>query len=105
MSACHNVEKTKGLDLILHTPGGDLAATESIVNYLKSMFADIRVIVPQLAMSAGTIMACAARSIVMGKQSSLGPIDPQLGGRSAHGILEEFEQAHLEIRFFRNFNG
>jgi ClpP class serine protease len=98
MSACHHVEKSKGLDLILHTPGGDLAATESIVNYLKSLFSDIRVIVPQLAMSAGTIMACAARSIVMGKQSSLGPIDPQMGGRSAHGILEEFEQAHQEIK-------
>jgi ClpP class serine protease len=98
MSACHRVDRTKGLDLILHTPGGDLAATESIVNYLKSLFADIRVIVPQLAMSAGTIMACAARSIVMGKQSSLGPIDPQLGGRSAHGILEEFEQAYREIK-------
>lgn len=30
----HGLDRSKGLDLILHTPGGDLAATESIVDYL-----------------------------------------------------------------------
>jgi hypothetical protein len=59
---------------------------------------DIRAIVPQLAMSAGTMIACACREILMGDHSSLGPIDPQLGGRPAHGILEEFTRAHTEIR-------
>lgn len=98
MSACNKLDKNVGLDLILHTPGGDLAATEAIVNYLHGQFGDIRVVVPQLAMSAGTIMACSATSIVMGKQSSLGPIDPQLSGMSALAILEEFEQAHKEIQ-------
>ena len=98
MSAAHKVDHSKGLDLLLHTPGGETAATESIVDYLHKMFADIRVIVPQLAMSAGTMIACAARSIVMGKQSSLGPIDPQFRGLPAHGVIEEFNQAHEEIR-------
>ena len=31
MQAVHHLDKSKGLDLILHTPGGDIAATESIV--------------------------------------------------------------------------
>lgn len=62
------------------------------------MFTDIRVIVPQLAMSAGTMIACSANSIIMGKQSSLGPIDPQINGLPAHGIIEEFQQAQLEIK-------
>ena len=54
MATIHGLDRSKGLDLILHTPGGDVAATESIVNYLKKMFdTDIRAIVPQLAMSAG----------------------------------------------------
>ncbi|MBA7565657.1 hypothetical protein ES708_07342 [subsurface metagenome] len=54
----HKLDKTKGLDLILHTPGGDLAATESLVTYLKRMFGNnIRAIVPQLSMSAGTMIA------------------------------------------------
>ena len=75
-----------------------MAATESIVDYLHSMFKDIRAIVPQLAMSGGTMIACACNRIVMGKQSSLGPIDPQLNGMPAHGVIEEFKQAYDEIR-------
>jgi ClpP class serine protease len=34
----HKLDNKKGLDLILHTPGGDLAATESLVTYLKKIF-------------------------------------------------------------------
>ena len=45
MSVLNGLDKTKGLDLILHTPGGDLAATKSIVEYLCQFFNnDIRVI-------------------------------------------------------------
>ena len=97
MSACHGIKRDCGLDLILHTPGGDIAATESIVDYLKNMFDDIRVIVPQLAMSAGTMIACSSNTILMGKQSSLGPIDPQIGGIPAHGVIEEFEEAVRQV--------
>lgn len=98
MAAIHKMERRKGLDLILHTPGGDAAATESLVDYLREMFGtDIRVIVPQLALSAGTMIACAAREILMGKHSSLGPVDPQIGGLPAHGIIEEFDRARDEI--------
>uniref|UniRef100_UPI003222108E SDH family Clp fold serine proteinase n=1 Tax=Acetoanaerobium noterae TaxID=745369 RepID=UPI003222108E len=98
MTVIHNMDRNKGLDLILHTPGGDTAATESIVDYLRRMFnTDIRVIVPQLAMSAGTMIACASKEIIMGKQSSLGPIDPQFNGIPAHGVIEEFEKALLHI--------
>lgn len=98
MTAIHKLDTSKGLDLILHTPGGEVAATESIIDYLTKKFDDIRVIVPQLAMSGGTMIACAGNIIVLGKQSSLGPIDPQFNGLPAHGILEEFQQAHEEIK-------
>ena len=98
MTAVHKLDSSKGLDLILHTPGGEVAATESIIDYLTKKFDDIRVIVPQLAMSGGTMIACASNKIVMGKQSSLGPIDPQFNGLPAHGILEEFKQAHEGIK-------
>ena len=73
MSVIYQLDRRKGLDLVLHTPGGDTAATESLVDYLHSMFTDIRAIVPQLALSAGTMVACASREIIMGKHSSLGP--------------------------------
>jgi hypothetical protein len=98
MAVIHGLDRSKGLDLILHTPGGETAATESLVDYLHSMFGtNIRAIVPQLAMSAGTMIACSCRQIVMGKQSSLGPIDPQFGNLPAHGIVEEFNRAADEI--------
>ena len=99
MAVVHKLDRKLGLDLILHTPGGDLAATESIVDYLKKMFGDdIRAIVPQLAMSAGTMIACSCKSILMGKQSNLGPIDPQFGGIPAYGVLKEFEEAIRAIK-------
>ena len=44
------------------------------------------------------MIACACREILMGKHSSLGPIDPQLGGVPAHGVIEEFERAIKEIK-------
>ena len=99
MTVVHEMDRSLGLDLVLHTPGGDFAATESIVDYLRSMFGtDIRAVVPQLAMSGGTMIACACKEILMGKQSSLGPIDPQFGGVPAHGLVEEFTRAKREIR-------
>lgn len=98
MQAVCGLDRSKGLDLILHTPGGGIAATESIVYYLKKLFGnDIRVFVPQMAMSAGTMIALSSKQIVMGKQSNLGPIDPQFGGMSCAGIIEEFEEAVKEV--------
>jgi len=99
MTVIHKLDRSKGLDLLLHTPGGETAATESLVDYLRSMFGkDIRAIVPQLALSAGTMIACACKEILMGKQSSLGPIDPLYRGVPAHGVKEEFKRAHDEIK-------
>lgn len=98
MTTINGLNISKGLDLILHTPGGDTAATESIVDYLWQKFqGDIRCFVPQMAMSAGTMIACSCKEIWMGKQSSLGPVDPQFGGIPAHGVLEEFNRAYKEI--------
>lgn len=99
MTVIHQMDRSKGLDLILHTSGGETAATESLVDYLHSMFGtNIRAVVPQIALSAGTMIACACRQILMGKHSSLGPIDPQFGNIPAHGIIEEFKRAHAEIK-------
>lgn len=93
MAAIHKFDRTKGLDLILHTPGGNVATTESLLDYLRIMFGDnIRAIIPQLAMSAGTMISCACKEIIMGKPSNLGPIDPQFGGIAAHGVIDEFEK-------------
>ena len=98
MRALHGLDCSRGLDLILHTPGGSIAAAQSIIVYLREKFGrDIRAVIPHTAMSSGTIMACAAREILMARHSSIGPIDPQIRGLPAKGILEEFERAYNEI--------
>jgi membrane-bound ClpP family serine protease len=99
MTTVHKLDRKLGLDLILHTPGGGIAATQSIVTYLQKIFgSDIRAFVPQISMSAGTIVACCCKEIWMGKQSNLGPIDPQLAGIPAHGVVQEFKRAVREIK-------
>ncbi len=97
MAALKGLDRSLGLDLVLHTPGGSLAATESIVNYLRGLYKDIRAIVPQIAMSGGTMMSLACKEIVMDKHSSLGPIYPQFGGAPAGAIVEEFDQALKKV--------
>jgi hypothetical protein len=100
MMAVHGLDRRKGLDLILHTPGGGIAATQSIMSYLQKMFHDdIRAVVPQIAMSAGTIMACCCKEIWMSeKHANVGPIDPHLDGLPAYGVIQEFRRALRETK-------
>src|SRR4051812_24444545 len=98
MSVVHKMDRRQGLDLILHTPGGDMSATESLIDYLRQMFGrDIRAIIPQMAMSGGSMIACACKEIVMGLHSNLGPFDPQIAGTPAQAIIEEFNRAAAEM--------
>jgi len=105
MAALHRLKGTQ-LDIVLHSPGGELAATEQIVEYLRAKYTHIRAIVPQLAMSAATLLCCACDEIVMGKHSAIGPIDPQFyvpssiappGWVAAQVILDEYRRAKSEI--------
>src|SRR5688572_29145865 len=77
MTCVHGMDYRAGLFLVLHTPGGVTQATETIVDYLRSKFARVEAIIPVYAMSAGTMISLSTNRIVMGRQSQLGPIDPQ----------------------------
>src|SRR5271165_2577988 len=48
-------------------------------------------------MSAGTIIACACKEIIIGKQSNLGPVDPQINGIPAQAVLAELEFAYRDM--------
>ena len=101
MVGVHGHDFSKPLLLLLHTPGGLAEAAQTIVEYLRSKYPRIDVLVPTYAMSAGTMIALGCDSIIMDKQSQLGPTDPQLivGNRpfSAHSIVEQFDEAKVEI--------
>lgn len=103
---CINGTASKSLDLVLHSPGGSLEAADQIVQYLRSKFDYIRAIIPQNAMSAATMIACACDEIILGRESAIGPIDPQISlpmanGISipmpAHSILEDFKKAKEDV--------
>lgn len=80
------------IDLILHTPGGLVLASEQIANALAKHPAKVSVFVPHYAMSGGTMLALAANEIVMDDNAVLGPVDPQIGNFPAVSILKVLEQ-------------
>ena len=76
----HNVPPGKDVDLLLHTRGGNTDAAEKLIRMMRSKIdtAALRIIVPEFAESAGTLMVLGADSVVMSDMSELGPIDPQI---------------------------
>jgi ClpP class serine protease len=75
------------IDLILHTPGGLVLASEQIARAITNHKGKVTVFVPHYAMSGGTLIALAADEIVMDENAVLGPVDPQLGEYPAASIL------------------
>ena len=69
---------TEKISLILHTNGGSTSAAWRLVNLIKTFCETFEVIIPNKAMSAGTLISLGAHSIIMTKQAALGPIDPSL---------------------------
>jgi len=79
------------IDLILHTPGGLVLASEQIAHALAKRKGKVTVLVPHYAISGGTMIALAADSIVMDENAVLGPVDPQVGKFPAVSILKVLE--------------
>jgi ClpP class serine protease len=75
------------IDLVLHTPGGLVLASEQIAYALRNHPAKVTVLVPHYAMSGGTLLALAADEIRMDAAAVLGPVDPQLGDLPAASLV------------------
>ena len=85
------------IDLVLHTPGGLVLASDQIAYALKRHPGTVTVMVPHYAMSGGTLVALAADAVLMDADAVLGPVDPQLGNPlrgmwPAASILAALEQ-------------
>ncbi len=83
---------------MLETPGGYIEVTQRIADTLRRHYKHIEFIVPDYAMSAGTILVMSGDVIRMDYFSVLGPIDPQVtrpGSDSyvpALGYLAQYER-------------
>jgi ClpP class serine protease len=85
------------LDIILHTPGGLVLASEQIACAINRHPGKVTVFIPHYAMSGGTLVSLAADEIVMDPDAVLGPVDPQMGTPSggfypAVSVLKALEQ-------------
>lgn len=80
------------IDIILHTPGGLVLASEQIAYALCRHPAKVTVFVPHYAMSGGTMIALSADEVVMDDNAVLGPVDPQIGQFPAVSILKVVEE-------------
>lgn len=70
--------KRPALVVILDTPGGVVEVVERIVRVFRQNYQEVRFLVPDRALSAGTILALSGDAILMDYHSVLGPIDPQV---------------------------
>jgi ClpP class serine protease len=75
------------IDLLLHTPGGLVLASEQIAYAVHAHPGKVTVLVPHYAMSGGTLIALAADEILMDEAGVLGPVDPQLGDLPAAALV------------------
>lgn len=94
----HKEKKRNALAICLTTPGGSAEVAEKLVEIIRHHFETIYFVVPDMAMSAGTIFCMAGDRIYMDYASSLGPIDPQVPDKDgqylvpALGYLDKVEE-------------
>lgn len=112
--------KRENLLVILETEGGSIETTERIADVFRHHYSgEVSFLIPNFAMSAGTILVMSGDRILMDYYSVLGPIDPQvqnadgawvpgmgyiekfneLVARSASGDLTQAELAFLLDKF------
>lgn len=87
--------KKERIVVILQTSGGVVEVTERIVDIIRHTYNEVDFLIPDYAMSAGTVLAMVGNRIFMSHSSCLGPIDPQIVRDDklipALGYLNEYE--------------
>ncbi|MGM0651331.1 MAG: SDH family Clp fold serine proteinase [Bacillota bacterium] len=96
LTAIRLTDKDAPIDLILHTPGGLVLASEQIAEALLRHPGKVTVFVPYYSMSGGTLIALAADEIVMDENAVLGPLDPQLGQYPAASLLKVLDKKEMK---------
>ncbi|MDR1857842.1 MAG: hypothetical protein LBQ69_00070 [Treponema sp.] len=79
-------KKHDRLFIILTTDGGSATAVERYVYIIRNHYSEVNFIVPDKALSAGTIFCMSGNSIYMDYSSVLGPIDPQVQNKEGKWV-------------------
>jgi len=75
-SQLRKIGKTKNIDLVLYSSGGDTMVPWRLVSMIREYCDKFSVIIPYKAHSAATMISLGADEIVMSDMSELSPIDP-----------------------------
>lgn len=89
--------KREKLIVLLETTGGFIEPVQRIVDVFRRHYKVVDFIVPNYAMSAGTVLVMSGDSIYMDYYSVLGPIDPQVQNSSGkpvpgNGYLKQYDR-------------
>ena len=71
-------ERKSRIAIVLDTLGGIVEVVERIVSVIRHHYDEVDFLIPDRAMSAGTVLVMAGNRIFMSYFSCLGPIDPQI---------------------------
>ncbi|MFA4990778.1 MAG: hypothetical protein WC579_02645 [Candidatus Paceibacterota bacterium] len=82
-----SIGESQTIELVIHSAGGLAENAKKIVSLIRANCKNFKVVVPDAAKSAATIIALASDKIIMSDSSELGPIDPQIPQLSPQGIL------------------
>lgn len=91
-----DMTKFRGLDLLVNSPGGMPEAAGDIIRVCRTYAPSFRVVVPNMAMSAATLLAMGSDVIVMSETSKLGPIDPQMVYQTKEGAFMRAAQSFIQ---------
>lgn len=84
------------IDFVVHCPGGIIMPAEQIALAVKGHPSGVSVIIPHYAMSGATLIALAAKEIIMDPYSMLGPLDPQVGGYPSPSLIKLIQMKKTE---------
>lgn len=98
MEGRKQTESPDNIDVVIISHGGDADAAYHIAKLLDSHFqGKITYIIPRFAKSAATLMVCGGNKIIMGEDSELGPLDPQISQSDGSRISAKSVQSTLEL--------
>jgi len=96
LTAIRLTDRNVPIDLIIHTPGGLVLASEQIAEALLRHPGKVTVFVPHYAMSGGALIAMSADELVMDENAVLGPLDPQLGQYPAASLVKVLQTKQMK---------
>lgn len=79
----------KDIDLLIVTSGGSGNQVAKFVDRLRPRFESVNFVIPNIAMSAGTILAMSGDNIIMTNSSYIGPIDPQVPNQEGRYVAAQ----------------